>query len=41
MMNGLQMVPAWQDFFNHPSGSILGLFNAIMGIGSICGLPFA
>lgn len=41
MMNGLQMVPAWQNFFNHPSGSILGLFNAIMGIGSICGLPFA
>ncbi|KAL7275939.1 hypothetical protein RUND412_001096 [Rhizina undulata] len=41
MMNGLQIVPAWQTYFNHPSGSILGLFNAIMGIGSICGLPFA
>lgn len=41
MMNGLQIVPSWQNFFNHPSGSILGLFNAIMGVGSICGLPFA
>jgi len=41
MMNGLQMVPHWGNYFNHPSGGILGLFNAIMGIGSICGLPFA
>lgn len=41
MMNGLQIVPSWQTFFNNPSGSILGLFNAIMGVGSICGLPFA
>ena len=41
MMNGLQMVDQWRNYFNNPSGGILGLFNAIMGIGSICGLPFA
>jgi sugar porter (SP) family MFS transporter len=41
MMNGLQMVDHWQDYFNHPKGGLLGLFNAIMGIGSIVGLPFA
>ena len=40
-MNGLQMVQYWKDYFNNPSGGLLGLFNAIMGIGSICGLPFA
>lgn len=41
MMNGLQMVKAWTDYFGNPRGGVLGLFNAIMGIGSICGLPFA
>lgn len=41
MMNGPQMVQYWKDYFNNPSGGLLGLFNAIMGIGSICGLPFA
>ena len=41
MMNGLQSIPQWQDAFNHPEGSMLGLLNAIQNIGSLAGLPFA
>lgn len=38
MMNGLQTLSYWQDYFNHPSGSTLGFFNASMSLGSIVGL---
>lgn len=41
MMNGLQQVDQWQDYFGHPTGSVLGVFNAIQSIGGIAGLPFA
>ena len=41
MMNGLQSIPQWQDAFNHPEGSMLGLLNAIQNIGLLAGLPFA
>ncbi|KAJ3039983.1 hypothetical protein HDV00_011538 [Rhizophlyctis rosea] len=41
MMNGLQAVENWQNYFNHPHGSILGLLNAIQNIGSIIALPIA
>lgn len=40
MMNGLQSVTEWQEFFNHPKGGTLGLFNAIQNIGSLCAFPF-
>lgn len=39
MMNGLQTLPPWQEEFNHPRGSILGILNAIMSIGSIVAIP--
>jgi len=41
MMNGLQSLTEWQNFFDHPTGGKLGLFNAIQSIGGIAGLPFA
>lgn len=41
MINGLQSLPQWQDAFNHPTGSALGLFGAIQNIGSLSALPFA
>jgi MFS family permease len=41
MMNGLQAVPQWQEAFNHPGGSMLGLLNAIQNIGVLAGLPFS
>ncbi|MCJ1400695.1 hypothetical protein MMC11_003903 [Xylographa trunciseda] len=30
---------AWQDYFGHPTGSLLGLFSCIMSVGSICAIP--
>ncbi|KAI1334733.1 putative hexose transporter [Xylariaceae sp. FL0016] len=44
MMNGLQSLGYWQDYFDHPKGSLLGLFNCVMSVGALCGLvllPFA
>jgi MFS family permease len=38
MMNGLQTLSYWEDYFNHPHGSLLGLFNASMSLGSLLGL---
>ncbi|KAJ9111167.1 hypothetical protein QFC20_002661 [Naganishia adeliensis] len=40
MMNGLQAVQYWQDYFGTPEGSLLGIFNAIQSIGGILALPF-
>jgi MFS family permease len=39
MMNGLQTLDAWQAYFNHPHGSLLGLLNCIMAVGSLSALP--
>ncbi|KAI9733121.1 MAG: hypothetical protein M1834_003668 [Cirrosporium novae-zelandiae] len=39
MMNGLQILSYWQDYFNHPHGSQLGLLNCIMSVGGLCALP--
>ncbi|KZT61892.1 hexose transporter [Calocera cornea HHB12733] len=41
MMNGLQILVQWQASFNYPSGSMLGLLNAIQNVGSLCATPFA
>ncbi|KAJ5620923.1 hypothetical protein N7510_004907 [Penicillium lagena] len=41
MLNGLQILDIWQDYFHHPTGSILGLFGSIYSIGGLAGLPFA
>ncbi|KAK3677726.1 hypothetical protein LTR78_002576 [Recurvomyces mirabilis] len=40
MVNGLQSLDVWQNYFHHPTGSMLGLFSAIMSVGSICAIPF-
>ncbi|KAH8883237.1 putative hexose transporter [Thozetella sp. PMI_491] len=40
MMNGLQALSYWQPYFDHPTGSILGLFNCVMSVGALCGLLF-
>lgn len=40
-MNGLQTLNGWQAYFNNPTGSLLGIFNAIQSIGGIASLPFA
>jgi MFS family permease len=40
MMNGLQTLSYWKDYFHHPTGSTLGFFNASMSLGSLIGLLF-
>ncbi|KAK9360727.1 general substrate transporter [Lipomyces starkeyi] len=41
MMNSLQTVTYWDDYFNHPRGQLLGILSAIMPLGSICSTPLA
>ncbi|PKY06403.1 putative transporter [Aspergillus campestris IBT 28561] len=39
MMNGLQILIPWQEYFGHPTGSSLGILSAIMSLGSLAALP--
>ncbi|CAG8939338.1 unnamed protein product [Penicillium salamii] len=41
LLNGLQTMTPWQDYFNNPTGSTLGLFTAIQNIGGVCALLFS
>lgn len=41
MMNSLQTVSYFDDFFDNPRGAVLGLMSAIMALGSICSTPIA
>ncbi|KAK9452701.1 hexose transporter [Dipodascopsis uninucleata] len=41
MMNSLQTVSYWDDFFNNPRGSSLGLLSASMSLGAIISSPIA
>jgi sugar porter (SP) family MFS transporter len=41
MMNGLQSLTQWKEAFNFPTGSMLGLLNAIQNIGSLAAYPFS
>lgn len=38
MMNGLQTLPQWRDYFNRPSAPVLGAINAIYPVSKILGL---
>jgi len=40
MINGLQAVAGWQEYFNRPNGPILGFLIAAYSLGTILGLPF-
>ncbi len=39
MLNTSQNLDAWQAYFDNPTGSTLGLMNAIYQIGSLCSFP--
>ncbi|KAF7554208.1 hypothetical protein G7Z17_g3047 [Cylindrodendrum hubeiense] len=41
MLNGMQSLPVWQEDFNHPSGSILGVVSTAQTIGGVVCLPLA
>ncbi|KAF2491808.1 general substrate transporter [Lophium mytilinum] len=40
MMNALQALSQWKDYFGNPKGSVLGVVNAAQSIGSVISLPF-
>ncbi|EGO02294.1 hypothetical protein SERLA73DRAFT_166753 [Serpula lacrymans var. lacrymans S7.3] len=39
MLNGLQAVTSWLDFYNHPRSALLGLISAMYSLGAICAVP--
>ncbi|KAI9574380.1 hypothetical protein HD554DRAFT_2165878 [Boletus coccyginus] len=40
MLNGLQAVPSWVEYYHHPHSALLGLISAMYPLGSIFALPF-
>lgn len=40
LMNGLQSLSYWNEYFGHPNGSLLGILNASYNLGAISSLPF-
>ncbi|EPQ58903.1 general substrate transporter [Gloeophyllum trabeum ATCC 11539] len=40
MMNGLQAVGTWNNFYNHPRSTMLGLMSALYSLGAVAALPF-
>ncbi|KAH0156455.1 general substrate transporter, partial [Aureobasidium melanogenum] len=41
LLNGLQTMEPWQNYFDNPSGSTLGLFSAILQVGSFSAIFFS
>ena len=41
LVNGLQLLPAWQNYFGHPQGATLGLLAACQSIGALGSIPMA
>ncbi|OLN88134.1 Lactose permease 1 [Colletotrichum chlorophyti] len=41
LLNGLQTMQSWQAYFDHPTGSRLGIFGAMPGFGGLFVLLFA
>ncbi|KAF8968146.1 general substrate transporter [Flammula alnicola] len=40
LVNGLQLLPDWQNYFGKPEGKRLGLINSAQFLGNLTGLPF-
>ncbi|KAK1255584.1 hypothetical protein MKX07_007843 [Trichoderma sp. CBMAI-0711] len=40
MINALQIVPSWVDYFDNPQGSLKGIIAAAYSLGAILSLPF-
>jgi len=41
LVNGLQILPEWGQYFQEPKGAILGLITSSQFIGNLLGLPFS
>ena len=40
MINAVQIVDAWKEFFGHPTGALQGIIGSMYSLGAICSLPF-
>ncbi|KAH8118062.1 general substrate transporter [Phellopilus nigrolimitatus] len=40
LVNGLQIVPEWQSYFDYPGGKALGLINSAQNVGALIAMPF-
>ncbi|KAF8206409.1 general substrate transporter [Mycena galopus ATCC 62051] len=40
LINGLQILPDWQEYFHYPKGTVLGVINSAQSLGGLVGLPF-
>ncbi|EAQ85638.1 hypothetical protein CHGG_06891 [Chaetomium globosum CBS 148.51] len=40
IINSAQLLPAWKDFFGHPTGAYNGILASALPLGSVIGLPF-
>lgn len=40
VLNGLQAVDPWNEYFDNPNGAILGVLTAAFNIGAVMALPF-
>lgn len=40
MMNGMQALNYWQEYFHHPKGGMLGLLVACYNVGAMTSIPF-
>jgi MFS family permease len=38
MMNGLQTLPQWRQYFDNPEGALLGLMNSVYPLGKVVSL---
>lgn len=41
MMNGLQSLPSWEEYFDHPTGTRLGTLSVGVNVGHLISIPFA
>ncbi|KAH6627236.1 general substrate transporter [Chaetomium sp. MPI-SDFR-AT-0129] len=40
IINSAQLLPAWKDYFGHPTGGYNGILASALSLGSVIGLPF-
>ncbi|KAI2463795.1 general substrate transporter [Annulohypoxylon bovei var. microspora] len=40
IINAVQIVPAWSNFFGHPTGGYKGILASALPLGAVIGLPF-
>ncbi|AEO57136.1 hypothetical protein MYCTH_2302958 [Thermothelomyces thermophilus ATCC 42464] len=40
IINSAQLLPAWKEYFGHPSGAYNGILASALPLGSVIGLPF-